>query len=423
MAIPGAQLYRGGDVMKRILPATVFLLTALASILTLPAPAQSQWPQSPMCDESSLPTHDRKVAGEQLIVICIPPDWNGEVVLYAHGYVLPHLALALPVDELTVDGVFLPTVLLAQHFAFITSSYRKNGVAIEQGVEDLLALLHHFKSTLPPDAVKKVYVIGGSEGGLIAVDLLEHHPGTFDAGLAVCAPLGGSDDFIRRVYDFRVVFDYFFPTVFTYPPNAPGAPRFGAFDVPQDVHQFWQDVYGLRIAAALIADPAAATQLFTVTKAIVDPNDLTTTAFKTAVLLLSYAVLGANDLTATAHGIPYDNRSTTYTGSANDATLNAGVERIRSDPRARAYAREFYEPTGNLHDPLVTLHNVLDPVAPFIEEFVYAALVAKKRKLDFLNILPVAGYGHCEFTAQEVLEAFTQMVQNAGGASLNLVLR
>jgi hypothetical protein len=72
---------------------------------------------------------------------------------------------------------------------------------------------------------------------------------------------------------------------------------------------------------------------------------------------------------------------------------------------------------------LVTLHNVLDPVAPFGEELVYAALVAKKRKLGFLTVLPVAGYGHCEFTAQEVLEAFTLTVQNAGGASLNLVLR
>ena len=408
--------------MKRILPATVLLLTALASISTLPAPAQSQWPPSPICNESSLPTHDPKVAGEQLIVICIPPDWNGEVVLYAHGYVLPHLPLALPVSELTVDGVFLPNVLLAQHFAFITSSYRKNGAAIEQGAEDLLALLQDFRSTLPRDALKKVYIIGGSEGGLIALDLLEHRPSTFDAGLAVCAPLGGSDDFIRRVYDFRVAFDYFFPTVFTYPPNAPGAQRFGVFDVPQDVHQFWQNVYVPRIAAALIADLAAAAQLFSVTKAIIDPTD-PTTAFETAFLLLSYAVLGANDLTATAHGIPYDNRSTTYTGSTNDAALNAGVERIRSDPRARAYAREFYEPTGNLHDPLVTLHNVLDPVAPFGEELVYAALVAKKRKLGFLTVLPVAGYGHCEFTAQEVLEAFTLTVQNAGGASLNLVLR
>jgi pimeloyl-ACP methyl ester carboxylesterase len=316
----------------------------------------------------------------------------------------------------------LPNVLLAQHYALITSSYRKNGAAIEQGAEDLLDLLQQFKSRVPPQLLKKVYIVGGSEGGLIAVDLLEQHPDQFSGGLALCAPLGGSDDFIKRAYDFRVVFDYFFPTVFTYPPNQPGAQRFRAFDVPQDVHQFWQTVYVPRIVAALSSNLAATVQLFSVTKAAVDPTDLTT-AGETAILLLSYAVLGANDLKATAGGIPFDNRSTTYRGSTNDAALNARVERITADAGARAYVRQFYEPTGNLQDPLVTIHNLLDPLAPFIEELEYSVRIAKKRKLGFLTVLPVGGYGHCDFTTQQVLQAFTLMVQKAGGQFLSFVRR
>jgi len=398
--------------MKRIFRATVLLLIFSTVLLSVPAPGLSQWP--PICQESSLPSHDHSYPADQLIVICVPPNWNGGLVLYAHGYIAPQSPLALPVNELTVGGTFVPNILLSQGFAFATSSFHKNGVAIEQGADDLLDLLRAFKSIVPRNSLKKVYIVGGSEGGLIALDLLENRRGEFDAGLALCTPLGGSAAFIKRVYDFRVVFDYFFDEVFTFPPNTPGEQSFGAFDVPADAYKFW-DVYMQRIIAALSADPLSAAQLFSVTKAVIDPTHPTTSAAETALLLLSYNIFGANDLIATAGGIPYDNRSTSYSGSANDAALNAGVERVEADGRARAYAQRFYDPKGNLHDPLVTLHTLLDPLAPFREEIHYATSVVKKKKLAFLNILPVAGYGHCEFTTQDVIQAFGLMVQKAGG--------
>ena len=68
---------------------------------------------------------------------------------------------------------------------------------------------------------------------------------------------------------------------------------------------------------------------------------------------------------------------------------------------------------------LVTLHNALDPLAPFQHEIKYARLVAQKRKLAFLSLLPVARYGHCDFTSQEVFQAFTLMLLRAGGQALN----
>jgi hypothetical protein len=94
------------------------------------------------------------------------------------------------------------------------------------------------------------------------------------------------------------------------------------------------------------------------------------------------------------------------------------VERIASDGRARAYARRFYEPKGNLHDSLVTLHNTLDPVVPFDHEVEYSRLVAKKKKLAFLTVIPVPRFGHCNFTTEEVVQAFSLMVQQAGSAEL-----
>jgi pimeloyl-ACP methyl ester carboxylesterase len=396
--------------MKRIYLAAILLFSVLTLILGSPAPAHSQFPWPPGCQEGSLPSGDPKNPEDhQLIVICIPPNWNGRLIIYARGFEPPQAPLALPTDELILeDGTFFPNLPLLQGFAFATSSFRKNGATIEQGAEDLNQLLEHFKS-VAPQPPQKVYVAGASEGGLIVVRLLERYASQYDAGLALCAPLAGSPEQIKYIYDFRVVFDNFFPDVFTFPPNQPGEKPFGAVDVPENAYLFW-DVYESRIIIALQMDLPATTQLFNVTGAALDP---VTSAITTALSLSFYSVFATNDQIATAGGIPFDNRSTTYTGSFDDPALNAGVERIKGDGRARAYARRFYTPTGTLRRPLVTLHNTLDPVVPFQHELTYRNLVAQKHKSAFLTVMEVDGYGHCDFTAEEVFSAFTVMVQQA----------
>jgi pimeloyl-ACP methyl ester carboxylesterase len=403
--------------MKKIYLAAFLLFCVLTLILASPSPAHAQWP--PVCQQSSLPSHDPKNPADQLIVICVPSNWNGRLVIYAHGFVPPQAPLELPVDELTLsDGTFVPNVFLSNGIAFATSSLHTNGAAIEEGTADLNRLLKHFKKTVPARSLQKVFIAGASEGGLIALRLLERHPGKYDAGLALCAPVGGSADLIKYVYDFRVIFDYFFPTVFTFPPDSPGEEPFGVTDIPENAFLFWDTVYVPRIISALTSDLFATAQLFNVTKAAVDvtnPSSVITTALS----LLFYSIFGTNDQIAKAGGIPYDNQSTTYAGSVNDAALNAGVERIASDGRARAYARRFYRPTGNLRRPLVTLHNKLDPVVPIAHEEIYEDLVAQKHKSAFLTRVEVDGYGHCDFTAQEVFAAFAVMVQQAEAQLVN----
>ena len=193
--------------MKKIYLAAFLLFATLTVILGWPVPARSQFTWPPVCQEGSLPSHDPKYPADQLIVICIPPNWNGRLVIYAHGFVPAQAPLELPSDELTLaDGTFVPNLFLSQGFAFATSSFHKNGVAIEQGAEDLNKLLEYFKKIVPPHLLTKVFITGASEGGEISLLLLERYPGKYDAGLALCAPVGGSPDLIKYTYDFRVVF-------------------------------------------------------------------------------------------------------------------------------------------------------------------------------------------------------------------------
>lgn len=71
----------------------------------------------------------------EIIQICMPALWNGELILYAHSYVAEFELLRLP--EETVAYLPLYTSL---RIALATTSFRQNGLAIQSGLEDIINL-------------------------------------------------------------------------------------------------------------------------------------------------------------------------------------------------------------------------------------------------------------------------------------------
>ncbi|MGB5550220.1 MAG: alpha/beta hydrolase, partial [Thermoanaerobaculia bacterium] len=92
--------------------------------------------------------------------------------------------------------------------------------------------------------------------------------------------------------------------------------------------------------------------------------------------------------------------------------LNSLVDRYESHARGRAYLRIWYETTGELQVPTLTLHNGIDPLVPFIHQAVYAEKVDANGKLHNLvqRVSQAEQYGHCAFTVEEELEAFLDLV-------------
>ena len=363
------------------------------------------------CTSGPLPTGDPQHP-QQIIQVCIPPlGWNGQLIIYAHGFVAPQLPLALPVNELAIIGGGSTLALLLQNgFAFATTSFRKNGYAVEQAAGDINQLLGYFKTLVAPGSLKKTYLVGGSEGGLIAAQLIEKFAQSYDGALCLCAPMGGAAHQAKYLGDFRVVFDYFFPSVFR--------DEFKAFEVPTLAFQNWGNLgsgYVQDIATALASNPNAASQLFRVTRVPLNSQDLSGSAFQAAHSLLFYSIWETPELLATAGGNPYDNRLTLYLGSNNDFALNRRVERVASDPDARSYLRQFYQPSGKLHRPLVSLHTAFDPLVPFNHELIYLGLTTLAGQRKNLTLLPTASYGHCNFQPSEVLGAFGVLVTQSNG--------
>ena len=74
--------------------------------------------------------------------ICLPPSWNGSLIVWAHGYVDPRNSLQIPDDA--VQGIPVRDIVLGLHFAYATTSYRSNGLAAVDGSHDVDDLLAEF---------------------------------------------------------------------------------------------------------------------------------------------------------------------------------------------------------------------------------------------------------------------------------------
>jgi len=291
------------------------------------------------------------------------------------------------------DGGDLPTLVQRAGFAFATTSYRRNGLAVLEGVEDLRELRAAFVAGV--GAPRRTYAAGVSEGGLIVTLLAERHPAELTGALAVCGPLGGLRRQLAYVGDTRVVFDHFFPGVL------PG----GVVEVPPALAARWERVYGPRVERAVTRRPRVARGVVRAAGGPRPANRRELVATLTGVL--RYSAVATNDAIAQLGGVPYGNTGRRYRGSTDDRGLNRRAERVRADPAALAALRA-YATSGRPGVPLVALHTTRDEIVPFWHVVRYAARALPAGAA--VTPLPVPRFGHCAVGTADVLPAFTALL-------------
>jgi hypothetical protein len=233
---------------------------------------------------------------------------------------------------------------------------------------------------------------------------IEEYPDVYDGGLAMCGPYGDFRGQIDHFGDFRVVFDYFFPGVM------PGEP----FSIPTDLMEEWESVYTQTILPTITdaSNVTAVEQLLQVTD--VSPHAYAPpTSTGSIEQLLWYNVFATNDGVKKLGGQPFDNQDREYSGSNDDELLNdadLGVERITATQAALDEIEAHYQTTGKLSVPLVTLHTTGDPVVPFWHATRYRGKTIVADNIALHEQLTVKRYGHCSFSASDVLIAFQVLV-------------
>ena len=346
-------------------------------------------------------------------VINFPADWNGQAVLFAHGYLTPGQTEQLPAPGEDPSGGVL-TSAYSQGFATAYSTYAKSGYAVKSGIESTYRL----DRLLTQLGTKRAYIAGASMGGDITVGLIERYPNAFAGALPYCGVVAGWTQEQRYLADFRVVYDFFTKGT---PYALPGA---GAALTPNPdftLQAVQTSVAGLFTAAAGdLTGPQA--QLIGAVASFTGANP-DPVSFITALAGNTY---GLADYLETAGGNGYGNAGKVY-ASADPrfeplaAGLNAGVERIAADPAAATYLNNSFTPRGTFKAKVLSFHNTIDPLVPYEFEPQYKAIVAVannsanlvQQVVDPKPVNPTdpaaGGPAHCYFSPKELDTAWNEL--------------
>ncbi|MGD2044970.1 MAG: hypothetical protein PVH96_02005 [Gemmatimonadota bacterium] len=322
----------------------------------------------------------------------IPEDWNGDLVLYAHGF----RSNGGPRGSvLGVGNSPIREHLIGGGFAWAASSYRCNGYVPGQGLEDTNALIDLFSGLNGGTPAERVYLTGTSMGGHVTLLGMHEYPERYAGGLAMC-PAGPG------------LFDYF---------AAVGA----AAEV----------ITGVRFEPGEVGDATAR-----MAEILGSPPDYTTKGRQLASVEIElsggprpFAMEGLESRflanisgAALAGGTSPSNRAVDTGWFTYEIEPGLGITAAALEERARRKAgdpafrgpRGPYEELrpfdGEIERPLLTMHGTGDLFVPIFLERQLKEAVTDAGRDDLLvqRIYRIAG--HCRFSQEEMTRAFDDLV-------------
>jgi pimeloyl-ACP methyl ester carboxylesterase len=344
----------------------------------------------------------------------IPADWNGDLVIWAHGFRGTDTRLFFNPEE-----VPFRQWLLEHGYAWAASTYSENDYAVGVAVEDTRRLASHFRKVAGehPD---RVYIAGASMGGHVTAESVERYPRLYDGALPVCGVLG----------DYEL-FDYFLDVNVTAQQLALGESRFPA---GADYATVTAQEIKRALEAAPGAWPSALNDTGEAFKQLVElrsggdrPNFDEAWVFWNSFPEFGSGIpgnflfdLGGGDGTVGAGDrVAVDNTGTFYEtdlvpGPSNplEEELNATVVRVRAERGARRDTNDAPSPqlSGRIRVPVLSLHNLGDLFVPFSMEIEYLANVTARGNGSLLVQRAIRGSSHCGFTTAEYEQAFADLV-------------
>ena len=320
-----------------------------------------------------------------------PGSWNGDLVLLVHGSIPGQFEALAPGFTAQGYGVAFVT-LTADIGSGDGDAYRQVTLATKKV---------QAKFTSRFGRPNRTYLFGFSRGAHNMTRLAETTSARYDGMLSVCGANGGTQQQLDYFFTARALFDYYFPGVL------PGTP----LAMPSLSLDDYEDFVVPLIINAVLGNLGAAIEM-----AAVDQFDLQYSNIGELIegIVQSLAIhsVTVNGLLDAARGNPFDNSLVNYTGTSDDAALNAGIARLTADPQARAYAATWYEPNGSIGGtPVISLHTSRDPIVPDAgNNDRYQTLVDASGNGDFLLRRTVDRFGHCTLTPQEIFGSFADLV-------------
>ncbi|MDQ5874296.1 MAG: lysophospholipase [Actinomycetota bacterium] len=378
-------------MLKRLLVCCVAALSALM-LAAAAAPA----------------TFEGEHAGANYKIVVPDAGWNGTLVVLAHGYRDKADHVGEVDDRSAMDPGFtaLANGLAAQGYAVAATSYRDNGWAVKESIHDLTALRGLFNGLVgQPDTA---LLAGFSLGSLATAELAERAGGLFDGYLPACGVLAGSP----RAWDMGAAGLLAYKLIYGLPASW-GTPADADNDVDFETEVFptlFSQIFG-----ATDYGKWEFIRLISGAKGPVVP--LPPVLYPSWLFTNFFFTTEARAEAERRAGGPYvQNVTHTYALTASEqaylATLgfNAapvlaamnGSTRFSGERSARNYMSHYATFSGNLRDPVFTLHTKWDTLVPWPHESAYAETVAAAGASDMLRQASTNGLGHCNFSPTQI---------------------
>ncbi len=333
-----------------------------------PPPAPTEATPTAGAAPSSVPADARCWFGQDRAgahyVVVMPARWSGVLVLHAHG----GPTLGPPKPERALEDLQRWSIWVRAGHAFAASTFAQGGVAVRAAAEDTERLR---RIVLQHVATPRRTVLHGQSWG---AGVAAQAAGMFTRGPTASRPttrglltsgvLGGapggrttSGSNLRGVYQY-LCHNHPRPDETPYPLWMGLAP--GSTMTADDLRRRTRDCLGLGQPAAQRSAEQARRL-----KTLVDVIRIPESSVQGH---LNWATFHFADIAHQRSGgqAVFGNMGAVYSGSPDDAALNAGVARYVADAQAVARFAHDTDPTGRIPVPVLTVHAVNDPVA-FVE--------------------------------------------------------
>ena len=348
----------------------------------------------------------------------VPANWNGKLVMYAHGYAGTGAVL----------GVSNPSIrryLIENGYAWAASSYSKNYYDVRAGVEDTNALALEFTKIAAANsrtlaAPTKIYITGHSMGGHITAAAIEdeayataNNKVKYAGAVPMCGVVGDAELFNQfaamqvtaqtlagqattaTTSWSTIVADVTVKLFATFPSSAAPTTQITATTTGASYVSVLKNItggerplfnqglaYGGSFPSAYGTFGSDGTVTGILTKNVLDTNAFT------------YAIDGD------AAG------STSLNANAPKLTATVDANRLRRDG-----LRWIPRINGEFKIPVVSIHTLGDLFVPFSMEQVYQKRAAAKGNSGYLVQRAIRGASHCDFTNAEQVDAFDAMIK------------
>ncbi len=352
----------------------------------------------------------------------VPETWNGRLVMYAHGY-------RGEGPELTVSNPSIRQWLLDNGYAWAASSYSTNYYDVRTGVEDTNELALAFTDIAAAEgrdlpAPTRLYITGHSMGGHVTAAAIEdetlataNNPVQYHGAVPMCGVVGDTFEFeyLTRV---TMAAQHFAHMKNPDAPPLTGIPA-SNFDVDAINAVIWDSVPTFSTPGV----PSAEGEKFQALMRNLSGGQrpLGDMGFRT---YYWGVVMGTGGRDGTVNGILAQNLTgnagVTYQFdnfpplSSEEQAFNDTILRVEGNPSANGLRddglRWIPVINGEFNIPVVSLQGLGDLYVPFRHGQIYRERAAANGNDTWLVQRAIRSPGHCDYTTQEQIDAFEDMV-------------